>query len=131
MKRKRWRASVNHCVMSQPQKTWRSLSSHLYICFLRMSLHQLITRPVAASSRGSSSSCWAFLPSTCTLALFQAGGKSGQLSQASYPNATSSQRQREDISSSVSFSGVRRSRLAYWPELDHTAVVSVRVQVDN
>lgn len=25
----------NHCVMSQPQKTWRSLSSHLYICFLR------------------------------------------------------------------------------------------------
>lgn len=67
MKRKRWRASVNHCVMSQPQKTWRSLSSHLYICFLRMSLHQLITRPVAASSRGSSSSCWAFLPSTCTV----------------------------------------------------------------
>lgn len=47
-----------------------------------MSLHQLITRPLAAKSQGSSSSCWAFLPSTCTLALFQADGKSGQLSQA-------------------------------------------------
>ena len=95
-----------------------------------MSLHQLITRSLAANSQGSSSSCWAFLPSTCTLALFQAGGKLGQLSQAPHPNATSSQRQREDVSSSVS-SGVRRSRPSYRAKLDHMAVVSVRVQVDN
>ena len=34
-KGKRWGASMNHCVMSHPQKTWWSTSSHLYIYFLR------------------------------------------------------------------------------------------------
>lgn len=127
MERKRWGASVNHCVMSHPQKTWWSTSSHLYICFLRNE-----SAPINYKATGCKISGLQLLLLGISAFYLHTGSVSGwRQVRTAVPGTTSSQRQREDVSSSVSFSGVRRSRPAYWAELDHTAAVSVRVQLDN
>lgn len=90
MERKRWGASVNHCVMSHPQKTWWSTSSHLYICFLRNE-----SAPINYKATGCKISGLQLLLLGISAFYLHTGSVSGwRQVRTAVPGTTSSQRQR-------------------------------------